>query len=243
MRVMATHGSTVLEGTSRPRWFGVAVALLAMVALAGGFLGHNLLSRMVADKVQGLGALGVGALGLLGAILLVALAKARLIIDNDGIELRQRGKATRIRWSEPHDIYYQAMTGSDAPAVENVSVRTADGRRIDVGKVAVPEKPNANVAKAIEQYSTAANWPRIQERLDAGEELAFGCVRMSRERIELGDLSHPMARPICFRIAQGQIEVGVEKAWQRSTVRVCEVANYPCLLRAIGQVAQARPPA
>ncbi len=240
---MATQASTVLEGTSRPRWFGVAIALLALIALGGAFFGHSVLNRMVPDKVQGFGALALSGAALLGAILLGALAKTGLTIDNDGIELRRGGKSTRIRWSEAHDLYYQAMTGSDAPALENASVRTADGRRIDVGKVTVPEKPNANVPKAIEQYSTAANWPRLQERLEAGEQLELGRARMSRDRLELGDISHPMDRPICFRIDQGVIQVGSGKSWQSSKVRVCDVANYSCLLRAIGQVAQARPPA
>jgi hypothetical protein len=243
MRTMATQGPTVLEGTSRPRWFGAVVAILVLGGLAAGFAGYDALSRMAVDKVRGGAFVGAFVVALVAALLLAIGTSGRLVIDADGIELRRRGKATRIRWSEPHDIYYDAMTGSDTPAVESVTVRTADGRRIDVGKISVPERPNANVAKVVEQYSTTANWPRIQERLEAGEEVEFGAARMSRKTLNLGELTHTMEHPICFQIERGVIQVGVDKKWQASTVRVRDVANYPCLLRAIGQVAQARPPA
>lgn len=233
----------MLEGTSRPRWFGAAIAALVLAGLAAGITGFDAFNRMAVDRVRGTGGLAAFFGAIVAAILVGILTKGRLVIDADGIELRKRGKTTRIRWSEPHDMYYQAMTGSDTPAVENVTVSTPDGRRIHVDKVAVPEKPNANVPKVVEQYSTTANWPRIQARLEAGEEVEFGAVRMSRETIHVGELTHAMDRPICFQIENGQIQVGVEKKWQASPVRVRDVANYPCLLRAIGQVAQARPPA
>ena len=240
---MATQGSTVLEGTSRPRWLGVAVAILVIGGLGAGFAGYDALSRMAVDKLRGFAGIGAFVIAIVAAIALAIWTSGRLVIDADGIELRRRSKTTRIRWSEPHDMYYEAMTGSDTPAVESVTVRTADGRRIDVGKISVPERPNANVPKVVEQYSTTANWPRIQERLEADKEVEFGAVRMSRKTLHLGDLAHAMEHPICFQIERGVIQVGVDKKWQASTVRVRDVANYPCLLRAIGQVAQARPPA
>jgi hypothetical protein len=243
MRGMAPQGPSVLRGSTHPRWFGPVGAVLAVVAVMGGFAGFDAVRNEPMKTTQAAAGFGTLAVGLLAAIGLGFATKRELVVDGEGIEERRAGsKSVRIEWREDHDFYYRGITGSGIPSVEKVSVRTADGRRIDVDSVNVPGNPNAGVPKVVEQYSTAANWPRIQAKLQEGEEVAFGAIKMTREQLHIGVLKHSLAKRVTLQIDLGKIKIGTEGKWLTSEVWVRDVANYPCLLKAIGQVAQALPP-
>jgi len=242
MRAMATPSLPLVKGTNHPRWFGPFGALLVVCGLVGAFAGYDALRAMSPNKLVGVIGIGGFVLSLVITMVLGKLTKRDLLVDADGIEVTGRGKSMRIRWSEPHDLYYRAIASGAMPSVEKVSVRTGDGRRIDVDNVDIPGNPNAKVPTVVEHYSTAANWPRIEARLAAGEDVSFGALRMSRERIQAGVISHATDNTICLQIDKGRIQIGSKGKWFASKVWIRDVANYPCLLRAVGQVAQARPP-
>ena len=240
---MASQDSPLIEASSRPKWFVAVAALAALVGLAGGFVGWDAVNGIAPNSTTA--AAGFGTLA--GAILLVLAARhlstRRLVIDIDGIEVRGTlGKSVRIHWSEPHDFFYLSITETAVPVVEKASVRASDGRCIDVDNVEVPGKANAAVPKVAEQYSTAANWPKIRARIEAGEEVSFGPVSMSKESIRIGDATHSLERRVTLQMNQGKVKVGTEGKWRMSDVLVRDVANYPSLLKAIGQVSQALPP-
>ena len=113
---------------------------------------------------------------------------------------------------------------------------------MDVDDIKLPDHPNANLPALAEQYSTAANLPKIKERLKAGEEVAFGAVRLTSDEIKLEDLSHGREGGVVLQIDDGRLKMSVDGKWFSSQVPVREVPNYPCLLRAIGQIRHARAP-
>jgi hypothetical protein len=164
------------------------------------------------------------------------VTRRELRIDRDGIQQRVRGKTTLIRWTEPHDFCYRAVAVPADPASEKVTVRTGDGRKIDVDTVPIAGQPGVRLPTLVEKYSTTTNWPKIQARLKAGENVEFGAVQVNQQRVLVGELSYPRERPITLQIERGQIQIGAEGTWVTSNVSFRDVANYPCLLRAIGQV-------
>ncbi|HET6582194.1 MAG TPA: DUF6585 family protein [Nannocystaceae bacterium] len=222
-----------LEGTTYPRWFGGVGAAFVLVGALGFFAGIDALRASPPRTVIGI--VGIGSLVVLVAVLVVAakLVRRRLIVDKDGIEVRMRsGEVMRIRWAEPHDFYFRALATA---GVTKASVRAADGRRIDVDSVRVRGTPNAGVPAFVEQCSTAANWPKISARLGAGEDVQFGKVRLSNERVQVGRTALPLDRPIEVRVHNGKIELKGAGKWFVSDVWVRQVANYPCFLRALAE--------
>lgn len=233
-----------VHGTTHPRWFGAVGALVTLVAAVGLFAGIGALRATPQNSTFGI----VGIVGFVVAIAgLVGLGKLvarELVVDEDGIESRTRaGAVTRIRWSEPHDFHYRAMAPvglakAMLPKIQKVSVRAPDGRRIDIDNVRVRGAGgrgnfNAELPELVQRYSTAANWPRIVARLRAGEDVAFGKLRMNIERVQVGAVSLPLGRPLAVRVVDGRIELQAEGKWFASKVWVRQVANYPCFLRAL----------
>jgi hypothetical protein len=240
---MAPQDKALLEATSRPTWFGAFAVAAALVGLAGGFAAYDALHPYKPNMT--VGGAGLAALALaLGSLLGVAtFARRQLRIDSGGIQARAGlGDLVRIGWSEPHDLFYEAIGTEGALVVLELSIRASNGRRIDVGTIRAQGKPNTNVPKLVEQQSVAASWPRMQARLEAGDDVQLGAVRVSRQRLRIGALEVPMDRPISLQVEQGKLKVGAEGTWTASEVAIREVANYACLLRAIGQTTQARPP-
>lgn len=236
-------GPSVLKGTSHPRWFMPLGAVLVLIGLVGAFAGFDAMRSEPVNSKIAYGGLGTLAAAILGTIGVSMFTRRELTVDGEGIESRTRGgKPVRIDWSEPHDFYYRGIVTSGMPTVEKVTVTTEDGRRIDVDNVNVPGNPNAGVPKVIEQYSTAAMWPKIQARLAAGEDVKFGAVTMSKEKIQIGALTHSLVKRVTLQIEGGKLKIGTEGKWLQSEVWVRDVSNYPSLLKAIGQVAQALPP-
>jgi len=243
MRAMSSQGPSVIRGSNHPRWFAPVAAALVAVGVAGGFVGFDAMRNEPPKTKQAAGGFGTLALGILATIGLGMATKRELSVDGDGIESRGRGsKSVRIEWREDHDFYYRGITGSGMPAVDKVSVRTPDGRHIDVDNVNVPGNPNARVPKVVEQYSTSANWPRIQAKLQAGEQVEFGAIKLTDKELQVGALTHSLAKRVTLQIELGKIKIGTEGKWTSTEVLVHDVANYPCLLKALGQVAQALPP-
>jgi len=244
MRAMAkTVASKGVQGATRPPWsVPLAVALL-LAALAAAFVGYDALTKPLPDTAWGWRALAAATVVAVLAALVLTMTKRELKVDRDSITQRVGfGKPVRIRWSEPHDYYYLAVTGSSTPSVERARVQTPDGRHIDVDGAKVPGFPNAKVPALVERYSTAANLPKLEERLEAGEEVSFGALRLSRARLYIEERSHCIEGGLVLNLERGLIRVGVSGKWFPSKVAVRAVANYPCLLRVIGQITRARAP-
>ncbi len=239
---MATPGSKVLKGSSHPRWFAPLASLLVVATLGAGFVGFDALNREAPNPSIGWGGLGAAATAVLAVIALASRTKRELTVDADGIEARVGGKTTRIRWAEPHDYCFRSIAAGGTPTVQTALIRTSDGRTIAVDDIDVPGHANAGVPRLVEQHSTAANWPKLKARIEHGEDVEFGPVSVSHERIKVGSHTFPKDRPISLQVDKGLIQVGADGTWTNSGVAVRDVANYPCLLRAIGQVTQARAP-
>jgi hypothetical protein len=218
-----------LEGTSHPRWYGGVGALIVLVGAVGLFSGIDALRASPPSTAFGI--VGIGGFVVAIAIMAVVgkLVARRLIVDADGVEVRTRGgDVTRIRWSEPHELYTRAIGGS----LKKVSVRAPDGRRIDVDSVRVPGNPNAGVPAFVEHRSTAAAWPAIAAQLAAGQDVAFGKkVRLSRARVQIGRTSIAREARIAVRVHQGKLEL--KGARGSASIWVRQVANFPCLMRAL----------
>lgn len=239
---MATQ-APLIEASSRPRWFQLVVAIAALLALAGVYLGWDATSGIHPNSRMQTVGFGMVAGAIIVTVLLRHLVTRRIIVDLDGIEVRSAGgKTTRIQWSEPHDFFYLSITETAVPVVERATVRTSDGRSIEVENFDIPGKPNAAVPKVVEQYSTSSNWPKIRARIEAGEEVSFGPIVMSKLQIKIGDSTHSLERRVTLQMNHGKVKVGTEGKWRETDVHVRDIANYPSLLKAIGQVAQALPP-
>lgn len=241
---MTTGGrKKVVAGSTRPQWVAPSTALLALVAMAGAFAGYDGLGQDPPNALMGWGGIaGVVIAAGLVAFLTVA-TKREIRVDRDGIMVRiGLAKPVQIEWSEPHDYFYRSYTGTSTPSVEDASVSTPDGRHIDVDNIKLPDHPNAHLPALVEQYSTAANLPKIKKRLKAGEEVAFGQVGLTRDEIKLEDRSQSWEAGVSLQIDDGRLKMSVDGKWISSQVAVREVANYPCLLRAIGQIRHARAP-
>jgi hypothetical protein len=240
---MSSQAPSVIRGTNHPRWFAPVAAVIVLAGLVAGAIGFDATRSATPDSALGWGGLGAFAVAVVAATVLASWTRRELVVDGEGVELRGRGSAAvRIRWQEPHDFLYRGFKGTGVPEVQHVTVRAPDGRSIEVERVSVPGNPNARVAKVVEQFSTAANWPKIQARLQAGEEVGFGAVQMSNEVIRIGSKSHSLAKRVTLQIEVGKLKVGTEGKWTTTEVGLEQVANYPCLLKGIGQVAQALPP-
>lgn len=239
---MAKQAPLLIRGTSHPRWFTAAEVVVVLAGVAAGFAGFDALRRFPPNPTVGYAGLGAFGVALVAAILLAVLTKRELVVDSQGIEERSRGKSVRIQWSEPHELYYRAMATPGTTSLERLTLKASDGRQIDVDEVSVPDNPDANAARVVEHYSTAATWSRVQEQLEAGEEVSFAAATMSQKTLRIGTVTHAMDKPVCFQVEKGLLRVGSEGKWLDSQVRACDVANYPSLLRAIGQVSTARPP-
>ena len=228
---------TSLQGTTHPRWFGGVGALVALIASIGLFAG---IDGFRSDNLEvGIGGVGAFAVGIGALIVAGTLLKQLVHVDESGIRIGKRGKVlTEIHWSEPHDLYMRATAiGGDGgvPLTATVSVRAAGGRRIDVAHVNLPKgAANAGgIVPLIVRYSTDANWPRLEARLRAGEDVEFGSVRMNRARVKIGLLEQPLGPGLSVRVENGQLRVQAAGKWFESRVWVRNVANYPCFLRAL----------
>ncbi len=232
-----------VHGKIRPKWFAPAAALLVLAAAGGLVAGYDALGAAEPNTSLGWGAVG-GAVGALVLAGLLALATRKEIkVDAKTITVRSGlGQSVKIEWSEPHDYYYLAVSDSSTPSVEKARVQTPDGRRIDVDETILPEFPRANVPGLVERYSAAANLPKIKARLEEGEDVEFGPVSMSVGHVKIEDTSHSVEESLVLHIKRGCLQVGVDGEWVATKVSVHDVANYPCLLRVIGQLTQARPP-
>ncbi len=232
-----------VHGTIRPKWFAPATALLVLVAAGGLLAGYDALNAAEPNTALAWGGIGgaVSALALAG--LLFLSSRKEIKVDAKALTVRSGlGKPVRIEWSEPHDYYYLAVSDSSTPSVEKARVQTLDGRRIDVDETVLPEFPRANVPGLVERYSAAANLPKITARLEAGEDVDFGPVSMSVGKMKIEDTAHSVEESLVLHIKRGCLQVGVDGEWVSTKVSVHDVANYPCLLRVIGQLTQARPP-
>lgn len=235
---MATKAAPLIETASRPRWFQLIAAVGVIVALAGAYIGWDATSGIHPDSTKQAAGFGTVAGAIVLVLVIRQLVTRKLLIDLDGILVG----STRIQWSEPHDFFYLSITETAVPVVEKVLLRTADGRSIEVENIDVPGKPNAAVPKVVEQYSTASNWPKIRARIEEGEEVSFGPVSMSKQQLKVGDATHSLERRVTLQMNHGKVKVGTDRKWIETDVQVRDVANYPSLLKAIGQVAQALPP-
>ncbi len=239
---MAPPAKQSLKGSSHPRWFYVFAALVVVGAIAAGFVGYDALSRGAPDPTLGWGGVAVAAAAVVAIVLVSSMVKQELTVDADGVEERRRGRTTRIRWSEPHDLYYRAFDASGTPAVARATVQTQDGRRILIDAVNVQGGANVNVPKLVEQYSSTANTSKIQARIDGGEDVSFGVVTLNAKELKLGQKAFELDGPVTLQVERGEIKVGAKGTWVQSHVSVRDIANYACLLRAIGQVTHARAP-
>lgn len=226
-----------LEGTWHPQWYGPLGALVVLVGALFFFAGIDALLEDPPSTVFGIVAIGGFVVGVAIIALVSKLVARRLIVDKDGVEVRSKsGNALRIRWAEPHELYTRAIDSAvpltSMGAVKKVSVRAADGRRIDVDDVRVPGNPNAGIPAFVDHCSTAALWPSIAARLAAGEDVAFGKkVSVSRARVRIGGTSIARDAPIAVSVHQGKLEL--KGARGTSTIWVRQVANFPCLMRAL----------
>ncbi len=231
-----------MRGIGRPGWFAAFGFTAFMIAVAGGFVGMDALRGPMTNTSLGVMGIGVLAAALAALYMVNAMTRTEVQVDADGVELKLRGKVTRIRFSEPHDVYYREIGTESTPVVKKVSVKASDGRLIDVNIVSVPGSPNMHVPKLVEQKSVAAQWPKIQTRVAAGQDVSFGAARVAAGQLHIGGQSYPLDRPISLQVEQGKLKVGAGGKWTATDVRVLDVANYTCLLRAIGQITQAQPP-
>jgi hypothetical protein len=216
---------------------------LAIVAVVGAFAGYQGTYGPMPRQDLGIGGFVAGAAAAAALLALRQLSRRALIVDTDGIELCVGRRApTRIRWSEPHDFFFRTISAGATPQALTAVVIAPDGRRIEVDDAADPENEDVRAPRLADQYSTTANWPKIQNRLHDNETVAFGPVRLSRDKLAIGSRQIPMTGPVSLQVEQKFIRVGVQGEWVDSGVSVLDVANYPCLLRAIGQVTHARPP-
>jgi hypothetical protein len=234
-----------VKATIYPRWFVVLAVVLGLVALVGAFAGYDGLARRAPAKLLVWGGFGSGAVALLAMFGAGVLTKRQVTVDWDGIEVRGgTGKTTRITWAEAHDFHYRAVTDGGEPGVLKAALSTPDGRRIAVddvrGQDAELTGPAIRLPELVEQYSTMANWAKIEARVRAAETLEFGPVRIDGKHLFAGSLAVSMDHPVALQVEKGLIKVGADGSWQTSRVAAMDVPNYPCLLRAIGQVTRAR---
>jgi uncharacterized protein DUF6585 len=228
-----------LRGMTHPRWYGgvgAFVVLLGAIGLFGGIDGLR-----ASPQKLGLGIAGIGAFVVSIAIMVLVskLVRRELTVDGEGVQVRtKKGVLTRIRWDEPHDLYLRAiapvgLAKAAMPSMQKVSVRAPDGRRIDVDDVRIPGNPNAGVPELASRCSTAASWPRISARLDAGEDVDFGVLRLSRTRVRIGSKELPLTELSGTRVDKGELEILGANGRSFGKVWVRNVANYPSLMRAL----------
>ncbi len=244
MRAMAkAERKGAVHGTIRPMWVAPIAALLTLVSLAGLFAGYEEFSNTTPNPTLGWAGIGAALAAAAIALLLAAVTRRELRVDSKSLSLRKGfGKPVVIEWSEPHDYYYRSVSGQSTPTVEKASVRTPDGRRIDVDETKLRDFPNANVPGLVERYSAAANLPKIKARLEEGDDVEFGPVSMSGGQMTIEDSSHSVEGGFVVHIKNGRLQVGVDGEWISTGVSVHDVPNFPCLLRLIGQITHARPP-
>jgi hypothetical protein len=240
---MAKQASTTtVKGTLRPGWLVPVAVLLGLAGLGAGFVGLEALMKFPSNTTVGGAGLGALVVALLLAAALVVKTRREVIVDTKGVTMGARGKSIRILWSEPHALYYRAPDGDGTGAVERVLVTTEDGRRIDVGRVDVGDNPNVAVPRVVERYSTTASWSRTEQALEDGKPVTFGPVTLDQKSFDVAGHSFPMDGSLCIQVTDGKLRVGAKGKWTSTDVPVLEIANFQCLLRAIGQVSQARPP-
>lgn len=236
-------GLSVVKGTSRPWWFAPFAVIMGLIGLAGTFVAYDALQSYQPDKSTGTKAVGAVVAAIAALLGVGTLTKKGVEIDSEGIAMRTGwGKTTRIQWSDAHHLYCEVGDRAGAAAIQHVSLRTPDGRQIDVPRIAVAGNPNAHVPRLVEQWSTAAQWPKIQARISDGESVAFGPISVSRESIRIGEREFPMDSRLSLQVEHGKLKIGAQGGWIDSDVLVQDIANWECLLRAIGQITQAEPP-
>jgi hypothetical protein len=211
--------------------------------VAGAFAAYVGLGKTPTNATVGYA--GLAALVVTGAlaVLIIAGSKREVKIDLEGITMRVGfGKPTAIRWSEAHDFFYLGVTGSSTPTVTRARIQASDGRRIDVDEAKLADFPNANLPALVEQHSTTANLAKIHKQLAAGEEVRFGPFELRDGSLVVDGKSYSLKEGLVLNLEEGMVEIGADGDWIASGVAVREVANYPCLLRLIGQVTRARAP-
>jgi Family of unknown function (DUF6585) len=229
----------VAHGQTTPRWYGPLGAALMLPAAVALFVGIDALRADPADLVVGLGCLGgfVAVLVVLGVV--HRAVKGEVQIDAQSITARFPSRAITIQWSEPHELRWRGvkMMKLGVPVVTTVSaeVRTPDGRRVTIADTGpLPGNPNRGLAEHIATLSTGAIWPKMQARLQAGETIDFGPLRLSRDALFVGGTPYARAQIQSTEVRNGRLCLSLEGKWLQTQVRLSDVPNFRCLLRALG---------
>jgi uncharacterized protein DUF6585 len=218
------------------RAVGPVGALLVLIGALALFAGIDGFKKEPANLTQGAAGIAVFVVFVALTALVSWLGKRDLTISSEGIETRsRRGRVVTIRWSELHDLYLRdiAVAGTSFRVLGTASVRTPDGRRIDVADVNIPNNPNHGLSDRVQRHSSAANWPRIKQRRAAGETLRFGPVELRPDALAIGLLTHPLSPPPTLGIVAGRLELRGAGKILTSKVWLRNVPNYPCLLAAL----------
>ena len=231
--------ANVVRGQTTPRWygpFGAAVMLPAAVAI---FVGIDALRADPPATVVGVSCLAGFVAALVALVLVHRAVKGDVEIDARSITARFSSRVVSIAWDEPHELRWRGvkMMTLGVPAVTTVSaeVRTPDGRRVVIADTgAVPGNPNRGLAERIAALSTEANWPKVRARLDAGETIDFGPIRLSRDALLVGGGSYARAQVKSAEVRAGRLFLSLEGKWLPTNVRLSDVPNFRCLLRALG---------
>ncbi len=178
---------------------------------------------------------GIGSI-LLGISLIVLFTtreyrkKGSILLSENGILETKGGKEIFISWDEMHQTYYNATTftkiGLPVATITKTQV-LAPGRRIFVNH------PSAHFHKTLVGISQERVLPIIIRELEAGKNVYFGPIELSRDKIFIKKESYLLSEISSMKVDNGILKVKFKADWFSSRIPVSDVPNLLCLLSVI----------
>lgn len=184
-----------------------------MVALFGG------------ESRQPLVALVAGAVGVIAtAVVARWVRKQKIVVTIDDTGLVKRGVRGElaIRWDEEHQLFVEGVEMWAGPLPLGTHWRTrVVGRHglIDLGMAPV------RAHQAILDASSAASMPRLLQRLERGEALELGALRIEPDAVVIGGHRVPRHEVKDIEVCNGKLRVRRVGDWIGTSVAARDVAH------------------
>jgi hypothetical protein len=178
-----------------------------------------------AQPPQPVVALVAGVVGVISTTIAVRWARKRRIvvtIDGNGIIKRGPRGEVAIRWQDEHQLFVYGVQFWAGPLPVG---RHRETRVVAAGGVIDVDMAPLQAHQAILTASTAASTPRLLERLQRGEPLDLGALRIEGDFVVLSGLRVPRREIESLEVRDGKLRIRRVGNWFATRVPARDVAH------------------
>ncbi len=249
--LQAPEGDVLIE--HRATYFNRVLAVLFLIA--PGLLVAALSTQLNSADADARGPILVFAAVLvgLGALGIVQQNKVKAVLRADGLERwGLRGKLWALRWAEMAELRYRVLKIRvyhviPAGTYIRLSFTDPNGKK---RKLPLNIKGIEMLSERVIEQQTTARFPEARAKIDAGEEVAFGKIRIDKDKVSARKLFGGTKACPLAEIEKVSVDGGVLRIRQKgkmfafASLMVGSVPNVFLFLRLLGSMqpaAQAPP--